>query len=92
MLTHDPRHPTDRKGLNLTIKAYKWHQNDRAHSRHLSRSKINIYICTALCRNQKRDLKITIHGERKGSEEGEDHTSAWLALKNKNKNKNNLLQ
>lgn len=60
-----PETPIDRKGLNLTIKAYKRHQNDLAYRRHLSMSKINIYVCTALCRNQKWDMKITIHGGKK---------------------------
>lgn len=59
-----PETPIDRKGLNLTIKAYKWHQNDLAYRRHLSMSKINIYVCTALCRNQKWDMKITIMKKR----------------------------
>lgn len=78
-----PETPIDRKGLNLTIKAYKRHQNDLAYRRHLSMSKINIYVCTALCRNQKWDMKITIHGEKKGNKQCEDHTSAWLTLKKK---------
>lgn len=60
-----PETPIDRKGLNLTIKAYKRHQNDLAYRRHLSMSKINVYVCTALCRNQKWDMKITIHGGRR---------------------------
>lgn len=44
MLIHDLRHPIDRKALNLTIKAYRWHQNDLAYRKHLSVVQ-NKYLC-----------------------------------------------
>lgn len=34
MLIHHPRHLIDRKSLNLTITAYRSHQNDLAYRKH----------------------------------------------------------